>query len=233
MNVLLIRRNATDGIEVKQAFEQLGLNYCDVHRHEHISIVELNSNGKTDIRFFNWNISRFDRIFFINTPSVPEIGNAVASNKTHTFEYCEMDASVISALQNYTDKLINAGVLNMSLSITNRYFLVFLFRSLGWQLHPSLFNLPQALPDKTLYQVHLLLTRTGYRVYPDNDVFSPIISHAEELILKTRKAMWQRGLDILTVSCVVTDGNLCVLNISESFAHVSSGILAGALKEII
>lgn len=233
MNLLLIRRDATDGIEVKQAIQQMGLSVCDVHRHEQISITELNSLGTTDIRFFNRPISRFERIFFLHTPAVPIPGNAASGSKSHTFDYCEMDASVVSALQNYPGKLINVGLLNMSLSIKNRYFLVFLFRSLGWPLHPSLFNLKQILPDKTLYQFQLLITHSSYTFYPGNDAFSQIFNEAAELIFRTQKAMWDRQLDILQVSCTVVNNTLTLVGVSENFQHISPGVLAGALKEVI
>jgi len=231
MKILLIRRDATAGNEIKQAIALLGMNLCDVHRHEQIHIAELNSKDTCNIYFFNRHISQFDRIFFMHSPNVAL--PLSAGSKSNTFEYCELDASVVSALQCYAGKVINAGLLNMSLSIKNRYFLVFLFKSLGWQLHTSLFNLTQVLPDKNEYRFYLLITTLGHRFYPANDVFRQVLDQTQELIFRTQKAMWERGLDILQVTCIVENGTLYLVGVSESFQQISAEVLATSLKEII
>jgi len=232
MKVLLIRHDPMAEIEIKNAIQDLGFTLYDVNRHEQILISEINNTDKCGIYFFNIHISKFDRIYFFNTPDVSS-GNPRTAHKENTFEYCEMDASVVSALQQYPDKLINAGTLNMSLSIKNRYFLIFLFKNIGWALHASLFNLTHVIHDKTEYRFYMVITRHSHSFYPYNDIYTEAYRDAEELIFKTQKAMWDRKIDILNVTCVVLNGTFFIVNVSEHFQNISNQVLCKSLKEII
>lgn len=233
MKILLIRRDPLAGIEIKNAIQDLGFTLYDVYRNEQIHIAEINSVDKCDVLFFNIHISKFDRIYFLNTPNTLLPGSTDINKKGNTFEYCEMDASIVSALQYYPDKLINAGILNMSLGIKNKYFLTFLFKNIGWEWHASLFDLNHVIHDKTEYRFNMVITRSGCSFYPYNDVYSKIYKDVEELIFKTQKAMWEREIDILNVTCVISNHTFFIVNISEYFQGISNEVLCKSLKEII
>nr|WP_315192763.1 hypothetical protein [uncultured Flavobacterium sp.] len=233
MKILLIRRDSSSGIEIKNALQHPSFTLYDVYRNEQIRIAEINSKLTCEVFFFNIPISEFDRIYFLNTPSVMLPGDTSTSNKGNTFEYCEMDASIVSALQYYPDKLINAGTVNMSLGIKNRYFLTFLFKSIGWKLHASLFNLTQVIPDKAEYQFNMIVTCRNHSFYPYNEMYAKSYNNVSELIFKTQKAMWERQIDILNVTCVVFEDTFFIVGVSEHFLNINHEILSKFLKEII
>ncbi len=230
--ILLIRRDPLSGIEIKNALQQLDFALYDVYRSEQIRISEINSKGTCDVFFFNIPISAFDRIYFLNTPNVMMPGDT-SPNKGNTFEYCEMDASMVSAIQYYPDKLVNAGTVNMSLGVKNRYFLTSLFKSIGWQLHASLFNLTLVIPDKTEYRFNMIITGRKHVFYPYNELYAKAYSNASELVFKTQKAMWERGIDILNVTCTVSDDIFFIVGVSEHFQNISPEVLSQSLKEIL
>jgi len=230
MKILLIRNNEYSGTEIKTAILNLGFTIYDVTKPEQISISEINNQGKCDIEFFKIPIHKFERIYFLNTPFKE---NNSTNYKDNIFEYCELDASIISALQYNSGKIINAGLISISRSILNKYFFVFLFKKIGWELHNSIFNGPNFLSQKKEHQINILISRTNFSFYPYYDVYFKDYTKIQELIFNTQKVMWEKKIDILNVSCKIQNESISIVNISQYFQGIGNELLSKSLKEIL
>jgi hypothetical protein len=230
MKILLIRNNESAGKEIRSSLLSSGHSVCDITRPEQILINEINSQGKEEVYFSGTPVAAFDRIFFLNTPY------DVDSNldyKDNVFCYCELDASLMAVLHRRRARLVNGGLLNINRGVINDYFLIFVFKNIGWKIHGGIFKDRESLKsDDAGQKFNLLITRNGHHFYPADKNKIDDNWEIRELILKTQVEMGDRGIDILNVSFIFKEGSVFVFGISQQFQNIEDALLTASFREI-